>query len=72
MIFNTKFKGVKARQVKCKIELIVSESDCIVQFIQQQGDGVLLNITIKKVQKDILKVYPETKRSSSTCTLVEQ
>ncbi|KAG1457306.1 hypothetical protein G6F46_007312 [Rhizopus delemar] len=65
-------QGVKARQVKCKIELIVSESDCIVQFIQQQGDGVLLNITIQQVQKDILKVYPETKRSSSSCTLVEQ
>ncbi|GAA5816902.1 hypothetical protein MFLAVUS_010437 [Mucor flavus] len=53
--------GSKIRQVKCRIELIMSDLDpqsCVVQFTQQQGDGVLLNSTIQQLHEAILKEYP--------------
>lgn len=62
----------KARQVKCKVELIMSESDCIVQFTQQQGDGVLLNTTIHQILGAILKEFPCPDLPSSSGTLVEE
>jgi hypothetical protein len=31
---------------------------CVVQFTQQQGDGVLLNSTIQLLHEAILKEYP--------------
>jgi hypothetical protein len=31
---------------------------CVVQFTQQQGDGVLLNSTIQQLHEAILKEYP--------------
>lgn len=59
----------KLKQVKCRIELIVSESDCIVQFTQQQGDGVLLNTTIQQIQEAIVKEYPCPDSSSTLVDL---
>lgn len=47
--------------MKCRIELIMSDLDpqsCVVQFTQQQGDGVLLNSTIQQLHEAILKEYP--------------
>jgi hypothetical protein len=31
---------------------------CVVQFTQQQGDGVLLNSTVQQLHEAILKEYP--------------
>lgn len=53
--------GSKIRQVKCRIDLIMSDLDpqsCVVQFTQQQGDGVLLNSTVQQLHEAILKEYP--------------
>ncbi|KAI8641581.1 hypothetical protein BD408DRAFT_367923 [Parasitella parasitica] len=53
--------GLKPRQVKCRIDLIMSDLDpqsCVVQFTQQQGDAVLLNTTIQQLHEAILKEYP--------------
>ncbi|KAI7896652.1 kinase-like domain-containing protein [Mucor mucedo] len=53
--------GSKVRQVKCRIDLIMSDLDpqsCVVQFTQQQGDGVLLNTTVQQLHEAILKEYP--------------
>lgn len=53
--------GGKTRQVKCRIELIMSDLDpqsSVVQFTQQQGDGVLLNSTVQQLHTSILKEYP--------------
>ncbi|KAF1800640.1 hypothetical protein FB192DRAFT_1473040 [Mucor lusitanicus] len=53
--------GQKPRQVKCRIDLIMSDLDpqsCVVQFTQQQGDAVLLNTTIQQLHEAILKEYP--------------
>ncbi|KAG0838170.1 hypothetical protein G6F19_003283 [Rhizopus arrhizus] len=69
---KTKPSQGKARQVKCKVELIMSESDCIVQFTQQQGDGVLLNTTIHQILGAILKEFPCPDLPSSSGTLVEE
>ncbi|KAG1172393.1 hypothetical protein G6F70_006506 [Rhizopus microsporus] len=66
---KTKPDQGKLKQVKCRIELIVSESDCIVQFTQQQGDGVLLNTTIQQIQEAIVKEYPCPDSSSTLVDL---
>ncbi|KAL7310447.1 serine/threonine-protein kinase gin4 [Mucor circinelloides] len=53
--------GLKPRQVKCRIDLIMSDLDpqsCVVQFTQQQGDAVLLSTTIQQLHEAILKEYP--------------
>ncbi|KAI8880847.1 Pkinase-domain-containing protein [Backusella circina FSU 941] len=58
---KTKSKDGKSRQVKCRIELIMSDLEpqsCLVQFTQQQGDGVLLNTIVQKLHQGILKEYP--------------
>ncbi|KAI9481141.1 MAG: kinase-like domain-containing protein [Benjaminiella poitrasii] len=81
---RTKAEGVRARQVKCRIELIMPDLDpqsCVVQFTQQQGDGVLLNSTIHQLHEAILKEFPcpsnktiiseEMKSTATSRTLVE-
>lgn len=52
---------MKGRQVKCRIDLIImpdAQKSCVVQFTQQQGDGVLLQMLIQELQEAMLTEYP--------------
>ncbi|KAI8996821.1 kinase-like domain-containing protein [Pilobolus umbonatus] len=52
-------QGSKVRQVKCRIDMIISKNHtCVVQFTQQQGDAILLTSTIQQIRENIMKEYP--------------